>query len=168
MKVKKEDWNYAAGVATGMSRGSDKPIKLKKKYKFKADVASMSGLCRSYYEENQVEENTTVASMLNLLLEEVEKAKKEAKPVEMEEEKPDTKLLEDYKLIKFISQKGINEVANGHNNKALMNDILDLVRRYEGDTSLGEGAAETSFTNTSMDSYHQEELEDGGKNNPTE
>lgn len=166
MKVKKEDWNYAAGVATGMSKGSNKPAKLKNKYKFKPDVSSLSGMGRSYYEEKSVKDNT-VAAMLNTLLEEVERSIKESKPVKLQEEEPDAKLLEDYKLIKFVAQKGINEVSNNHNNKKLMNDILEIAKRYEGDNSLGEMATEFGDTK-SMDSYHQEELEDGGKNNPTE
>jgi hypothetical protein len=40
-----------------------------------------------------------------------------------------------------------------------MNDILEIVKRYEGDEDLGEMATEFGDTK-SMDSYHQEENED--------
>jgi len=53
MKIKKEDLIYSAGVATGMSKGSNKPPKLKHKYKFKHDVSSLSGMMTPYYEENK-------------------------------------------------------------------------------------------------------------------
>lgn len=166
MKKIKEDYNYAAGVGEGMSKGTNKPIKLKKKYKFKSDVASLSGMARSFYEDKSMPKNKTVTDIMSILLEAIEEDKRPKKKLVKEEQ--DTKLLEDYKLIKFIAQKGIGEVSNGHNNKKLMDDILDIAKRYEGDTSLGEGVAATEFTNTSMDSYHQEDLDDGGKNNPTE
>lgn len=166
MKIK-EDMNYAAGVATGMEKGSNKIIKPKKKYKFKSDTATLSGMSRSYFEEKKMPKNPTVTDIMSILLEAIEEDKRPVKRLVKEEQ--DTKLLEDYKLIKFIAQKGINEVSNGHNNKKLMSDILEVANRYEGETSLGEGAAETEFTNTSMDSYHEVEgPEAAGKNNPTE
>ena len=72
MKKIKEDYSYAAGVGEGMSKGSNKPIKTKKKYKFKADASALSGMTRSYFEEDSVK-TTSVSTILNTLLEEIEK-----------------------------------------------------------------------------------------------
>lgn len=167
MNIKKEDWNYAAGVATGMEQGSNKPVKTKKKYKFKSDVSSVSGMMRSYYEENKVEKKSNVAEIMTALLEEVEKEKKISKRV-IKEEAPNTKLLEDFKTIKLIAQKGINAVSNGQNEIGIdfLKDILGLIKLHK----IEENVAETEFTNTSMDSYKENlgDMPDAGKNNPTE
>lgn len=183
MKIKKEDLNYAARIADGMSQGSNKPVKPKKKYKYKTDVSTVSGMSRPYYEEDRME-NKPVAKMLMHLLEEIEEDKKSKKTVGgalmsapgvgptdgATLEEGDNKLMEDYRTIKLLAQKGINEVSNGHDNKSFMQDIVDLAKRH---ASMEEVATELGDTTTANRSTAQVaeavgELQDAGKNNPTE
>jgi hypothetical protein len=66
-----------------------------------------------------------VADIIPVLLEGVEEGKRNSK-----------ELLEDYKNIKILALKGISEVNNSYMNTKIMNDILEIAKRYAGDESI--------------------------------